>query len=55
MRYLIIMKGHEPVLTEWFDAENNFNPDVEMVVYDFSECSYTTNGIDWHEITIDHL
>jgi len=55
MRYLITMKEHEPVLTKWFDAENNFNLDADMVVYDLVEDLYTTNGVDWYEISIDHL
>lgn len=37
------------------DAENNFNPDIEMVVYDIVKFEFTTNGKTWHPITIDHL
>lgn len=56
MRYLVTTKEtNEPFLTDWFDAENNFNPDIEMVVYDLVRFEFTTNGKTWHPITIDHL
>jgi len=55
MRYLITTKDYSPFLTKWFDAENNFNADLEMIVYDLVENKYTTDGKKWHEIEIDHL
>lgn len=55
MRYLITAKNSDPFLTKWFDPENHFNIDLDMVVYDLSENKYTTNGTNWIEIEIDHL
>ena len=56
MRYLIITKEvKSPFLTKWFEPENHFNPDIEMIVYDLVECKFTTDGKNWHDIEIDHL
>jgi hypothetical protein len=55
MRYLITCDVQEPFLTNWFDAENNFNKEVGMVVYDSYKNTYTTDGINWNEIKIDSL
>ncbi len=55
MQYLITTKDNPPFLTKWFDAENNFNSELGMVVYDLINNKYTTNGIDWADIEFDHL
>ena len=56
MRYLITTKEvKSPFLTQWFEPENHFNEDVEMIVYDLVECKFTTDGKIWHDIEIDHL
>jgi hypothetical protein len=55
MQYLITTKDHEPFLTKWFEPENNFNPDVEMVVYDLYNNTYTSDGVIWLELNVDHL
>ena len=56
MRYLITTKGaYSPFFTKWFDAENHFNADLDMIVYDLVENKYTTDGEEWHEIEIDRL
>lgn len=55
MQYLITCNVQKPALTNWFDAANNFNADVNMVVYDLVNGLYTTDGYSWEEITIDHL
>lgn len=56
MRYLITTKEvKSPFLTKWFEPENHFNPDIEMIVYDLVECKFTTDGTTWHDIDIDHL
>jgi hypothetical protein len=59
MRYLIttniLMSGTAPFLTNYFDAENNFNSEIEMVVYNLYLNKYTTDGKNWYEIEIDHL
>ena len=49
------MSGTSPFLTKWFDAENNFNSEIEMVVYDLYLNKYTEDGINWYEIEFDHL
>ena len=56
MRYLITTKEvKSPFLTDWFDSENNFNSDVEMIVYDLYKNEFTTDGKIWHKIEVDHL
>jgi len=56
MRYLITTKEvKSPFLTDWFDPENHFNPDVEMIVYDLYNYEFTTDGKIWHKIEVDHL
>lgn len=54
IRYLLTCNCQPPALTHWFDPENHFNPDVEMIVYDLQDCMYY-DGTGWHEIQIDHL
>lgn len=54
-QYLITMDGEEPFFTEWFDRENNYRPDLNMVVYDLNNHRYTTDGTTWHHIESDHL
>ena len=53
-QYLVIIEN-EPFYTHWFDAENNFNNEVNMIVIDFHKNVYTDDGINWKEITEDHL
>jgi hypothetical protein len=55
MRYLVTTNSTSPFLTDWFDAENHFNSEIEMVVYDLSECKFTSDGKTWNRIEIDHL
>jgi hypothetical protein len=55
MRYLITTKCAFPFLTDRFDAKNNFNGEVGMVVYDLLERKFTTDGNVWHDIEIDEL
>lgn len=54
-RYLVTTENYTPFFTDWFEAENHFNKDYGMVVYDLSERKYTTDGTNWHPIQIDHL
>lgn len=53
MQYLITSKDHEPFITKWFESENHFT--VGMIVYDLINHCYTTDGINWVPIEIDHL
>lgn len=56
MRYLITTnEENSPFLTNWFNAENNYNAEAEMVVYDLVEQKFTSDGETWNEIEIDHL
>jgi hypothetical protein len=55
MRYLVTTNSTSPFFTDWFDAENHFNSEIEMVVYDLSECKFTSDGKTWNRIEIDHL
>ena len=56
MRYLVTTKeSYEPFFTDWFDCENNFNSELEMIVYDLLKMEYTTDGIKWNIIKTDNL
>ena len=55
MRYLITTNIIAPFLTNYFNFENNFNSEIEMVVYDLYLNKYTTDGMNWYELEIDHL
>ena len=55
MRYLIATKSGDPFFTQWFTAENNFNVELEMIVYDLYTCQFTTDGKNWNPIEDDHL
>lgn len=55
MNYLIVTNNNDPFYTNWFDAENTFNKDDDMVVFNLLNHTYTTNGKDWYEIQQDHL
>ena len=59
MRYLIVTNilksGLSPFLTKWFEPENDFNEELEMVVYDLYLNKYTADGKNWYNIEIDHL
>jgi hypothetical protein len=52
---LITSKAQPPAVTPWFDPENHFNEDVEMVVYDLQTLKYMDDGISWKDIEEDHL
>lgn len=55
MQYLVTSDINPPYLTDWFDAENHFVDDINMVVYDLLNEVFTTNGQDWQDIAIDSL
>ena len=55
MRYLITTKNELPFITKWFEFENNFNPNIEMIIYDLVECRFSVDGKTWNDIEIDHL
>ena len=49
------LDGEEPFFTDYFNAENHFNLDIGMTVYNLIAGTYTTNGTNWTEIECDHL
>lgn len=55
MRYLITSNVQPPAVTQWFDPENHFNPDVEMIVYDLYLLKYMDDGRTWKDIQEDNL
>jgi hypothetical protein len=55
-RYLVTTKEvKSPFITQWFEPENHFIEDVEMIVYDLFKLKYTTDGKLWQDIELDHL
>ena len=55
MRYLITTNTNPPFFTAWFIAENNFNAELGMVVYDLVNQQFTRDGDTWDRIEVDHL
>jgi hypothetical protein len=56
MRYLITTNnGNPPFLTNWYEYENHFNKEIDMIVYDLYKRTFTTDGETWKKIEIDHL
>ncbi len=55
MRYLITTKGYNPFYCNHYEFENDFNLQLEMIVYDLGKAKYTTDGINWIDIEFDHL
>ena len=55
MRYLITTNDNDPFFTDIFDPENHFNSESGMTVYDLMKMEYTTDGVNWLYIVIDHL
>lgn len=60
MKYLVIATNpitgeQEAFYTNWFDAENHFNPDVGMVVVDLTSHLVTFDGDTWQDVEEDHL
>lgn len=58
MRYIITLTEdgkREAFATDWFDAENDFNPDLQMTVVDVDMDRYMVDGKTWEELEVDHL
>lgn len=60
MKYLVIIidpaTGEKSAFyTDWFQAENHFNPEVGMVVIDQTQHLVTFDGETWQDIEDDHL
>lgn len=60
MKYLVIVTNpvtgeQQAFYTNWFDADNHFNPDAGMVVVDLTSHLVTFDGETWQDIEDDHL
>ncbi|ERI81455.1 hypothetical protein HMPREF1981_03219 [Bacteroides pyogenes F0041] len=60
MKYIVISKdpctGEQSAFyTNWFDAENNFNPEYNMIVIDRTRHLVTFDGETWQDIDEDSL
>jgi len=55
MRYLITNNKSKPFFTKWYDYENHYCEDINMIVYDLYSGKYTKDGKNWFEIQSDHL
>lgn len=58
--YIVLTKDpntgkKEAFETEWYEYENHYNPDYEMIVIDLSEHRVSFDGKHWDEIEEDHL
>lgn len=60
MKYLVIATNpitgeQEAFYTDWFQADNHFNPDGDMVVIDLIHHLVTFDGETWQDIEQDQL
>lgn len=60
MKYLVIATNpitgeQEAFYTDWFQADNHFNPDADMVVIDLIHHLVTFDGETWQDIEQDQL
>lgn len=60
MKYLVIaddpFKGEKVAFyTDWFDADKDFNTDVNMIVIDRTRHLVTFDGATWQDIEEDNL
>jgi len=60
MRYIVITRNpltgvQQAFSSEWFETENHYNPDYDMIVIDRARNEITFDGITWEEIEEDHL
>lgn len=60
MKYLVITQDpctgeRSAFYTNWFDAENNFNPEYNMIVIDRTRHLVTFDGETWQDIEEDSL
>ncbi len=60
MKYLVIVQDpttgkQSAFYTNWFDADNNYNPDYNMIVIDRTQHLITFDGEMWQDIEEDHL
>ena len=60
MKYLIITQDpctgkRSAFYTNWFDAENNYNSDFNMIVINRTQHLITFDGETWQDIDEDHL
>ncbi len=52
MNFLVTIKEQAPFFTDYCDVEMFCE---DMVVYDLVNQEYSTDGLNWYEIEIDHL
>lgn len=60
MKYLVIRQnpitGEKTAFyTNWFDAENHFDPNANMIVVDRTQHLVTFDGETWDNIETDNL
>jgi len=60
MKYLVITQDpctgeRSAFYTNWFDVENNYNPDFNMIVIDRTRHLITFDGEKWQDIEEDSL
>jgi hypothetical protein len=54
MRYLIVIAGEAPFLSNWAEIEM-MPTDREWVIIDTKKVVFTKDFVHWHEVENDHL
>lgn len=60
MQYLVICTDPQTgkrsaFLTNWYDYENNYAPEMDMVIVDCHSFKVAFDGKTWEDIEFDHL
>lgn len=54
-RYLITGDNFAPFYSDYFNYENHYNSELNMIIYDLQYDRYSTDGVHWLNIASDHL
>ena len=54
-RYLITGDNFTPFFSDYFNYENHYNSELNMIVYDLQKNIYSIDGVHWLNIESDHL
>ena len=60
MRYIVIYTDYhtgerKSFRTDWFNLSENYNSDLDMIVFDNLNNQITFDGTSWQDIEEDHL
>lgn len=51
--YTIIFKDNTVAISQWYEYENNWNEELMLMI--IHGIQYSTDGLNWINMQIDHL